>query len=88
MNLKKIGKEEEVIGCIHKRWGGVLRELFTDADTFDIQFPANAEAKDRMLLIAAVYLLDDLFFSSNNLIALKKPKNQVVKKKFPPKKNN
>ena len=45
-------------GVITKRWGGVGREAFTDADTFGVQFPREASPETKALLLGAVFLID------------------------------
>jgi hypothetical protein len=48
------------------RWGGLAKELYTDADTFAINFPSKAGGADRALLLGATFLLDFLFFENNH----------------------
>jgi hypothetical protein len=61
------GKSEtkDSIGVIQKRWAGIAKELFTDADNFFITFPGNATAEERALLLGALFLIDFLFFENN-----------------------
>jgi hypothetical protein len=54
------GAERE-IGRIEKRWSGLLREAFTDADTFLVTLPPGDPAL-RQLLLAAAVLVDFLWF--------------------------
>lgn len=49
------------IGRIEKRWSGLLREAFTDADTFLVTLPPGDPAL-RTLLLAAAVLVDFLWF--------------------------
>jgi uncharacterized protein YxjI len=54
------------IGRITKQWGGLLREWFTDADTFGVDFgtaPLPAEVKK--LLLLATFLIDFTCFENN-----------------------
>ena len=37
---------EKVIGQIVKNWRGLGTELFTDADTFGVDFPVDLHVKD------------------------------------------
>lgn len=61
----KFGGRE--IGEIRKKWGGIGRELFTDADTFGIQYDALPDLEPlRPLLIAAVFLIDFTCFENNS----------------------
>lgn len=51
------------VGLIAKTWGGGLREVFTDADRFGVEFtsPTLSEA-DRALLLGAVFFVDLVMF--------------------------
>lgn len=49
------------VGRIEKRWGGLLREAFTDADTFLVTLPPG-DPRLRQLLLAAAILVDFLWF--------------------------
>lgn len=53
------------IGRISKRWGGLLREAFTDADTFGVAF-GEAEPRLRKLLLFATFLVDFTSFEDNS----------------------
>jgi|GEM_PF-1332288 hypothetical protein len=53
------------VGSIVKRWGGVLREMFTDADNFAVRFsPALTCPTTRQLLLAAAILIDMTWFEN------------------------
>jgi uncharacterized protein YxjI len=54
------------VGCIRKKWGGLLREWMTDADTFGVEFEAHLPAEARRLLLVATFLIDFAFFENNN----------------------
>jgi len=58
----KIRKGKEIVGYIKKRWGGFIREAFTDADDFDIKFPVNSSVTERCLLLAATLFFDMLYY--------------------------
>lgn len=50
-------------GKITKRWSGLGREMFTDADRFGIEFPSLADnPPERAVLLGAVFLIDFLHF--------------------------
>lgn len=50
---------------IAKRWGGATREMFTDADTFRVQFEgANWQLAERAVVLAAAILIDFDFFEA------------------------
>ena len=53
------GSEE--IGRVEKKWSGLLREAFTDADTFRVAFGATA-GDERALLLAAALFVDLQYF--------------------------
>lgn len=59
-------EHDEPVGSIKKMWGGLAKELYTDADTFAINFPSKAGGADRALLLGATFLLDFLFFENNH----------------------
>ncbi|XP_049518938.1 phospholipid scramblase 2-like [Dermacentor silvarum] len=50
------------IGKITKKWSGILKELFTDADTFGVTFPMDLDVCMKAALIAATMLIDYTFF--------------------------
>ena len=50
------------VGLILKKWSGLGKEMFTDADTFSIQFPDGIDAKQKALLLGALFLIDLLHF--------------------------
>lgn len=51
------------VAKVEKRWGGAVRELFTDADTFRVSFgQAGLSAKERLLLVAAGLFIDLQYF--------------------------
>lgn len=53
------------MGRIVKQWGGILREGFTDADTFSIQFSdVEGSQEIRLLLLASAFAIDLDFFEN------------------------
>lgn len=64
---------QPTVGAIYKRWGGLIKEIFTDADTYDIQFPKDSDHNDRLLMIAACLMLDQAYFTKNNVVQFKLP---------------
>ncbi|KAI4900171.1 hypothetical protein NFI96_023898 [Prochilodus magdalenae] len=50
------------IGRISKQWTGLLKEVFTDADNFGIQFPLDMDVKMKAVLMGACFLIDFIFF--------------------------
>mgnify|MGYP002476807468 CR=1 FL=1 len=45
------------VGEIKKKWSGFLKEMYTDADNFGVEFPRTATAKQKALLLAATFLI-------------------------------
>jgi uncharacterized protein YxjI len=51
---------------VSKKWGGALKEVFTDADTFRVDFGAGGfTAQQRALIFAAAISIDFDFFEKN-----------------------
>lgn len=53
---------EQPIGMITKRWSGLGKELFTDADNFGIEMQGVANPLHRALAFAALVLIDVVHF--------------------------
>lgn len=51
-------------GKITKKWSGLLKEGFTDADNFGVMFPAEWDVKLKALFLGAVFLIDFVHFES------------------------
>ena len=45
------------VGQISKQWGGLMRELFTDADNFGVSFPADLDVRMKAVMIGACFLI-------------------------------
>lgn len=60
-----IQKEEQEVGKISKNWGGLGRELFTDADQFGVQFPPGLDVRVKSILLGAVFLIDFAYFEQH-----------------------
>ncbi len=50
------------VGRIEKKWGGFLKEAFTDADTFLVTLPPPTDLQLRQLVLASAVLVDFLWF--------------------------
>jgi uncharacterized protein YxjI len=50
------------VARIEKKWGGVLREAFTDADTFATTFTPAVRSGERALILAAAIFVDLQYF--------------------------
>uniref|UniRef100_A0A8C9SGT9 Phospholipid scramblase n=1 Tax=Scleropages formosus TaxID=113540 RepID=A0A8C9SGT9_SCLFO len=53
---------EQCIGRISKQWSGLVKEIFSDADNFGIQFPMDLDVKIKAVLLGACFLIDFMFF--------------------------
>ena len=53
-------------GEISKKWGGALREIFTDADVFRVSFGQHPWTPDQRLVIFAASVSIDFDFFENN----------------------
>ncbi len=53
-------------GKITKKWSGLLKEGFSDADNFGITFPRGWDQKARLILLGAVFLIDFAHFENGN----------------------
>jgi uncharacterized protein YxjI len=49
-------------GKICKKWSGLLKEGFTDADNFGVTFPPGWSNEHKALLLGAVFLVDFVHF--------------------------
>ena len=54
------------VGQIRKKWGGLLREAFSDADTFGVECSLDVPAEVRKILLVATFLIDFTYFENNN----------------------
>jgi len=62
----KIRRNGQECGVIKKKWGGALKEMLTDADSFGIEFPKDIDARRKAVLLGAVFLVDFVHFEDNN----------------------
>ncbi|XP_053209542.1 phospholipid scramblase 2-like isoform X2 [Panonychus citri] len=53
------------VGRITKKWSGLARELFTDADHFGISFPMDLDVNIKAVLMGACFLIDFMFFENS-----------------------
>ncbi|MFH2011248.1 MAG: phospholipid scramblase-related protein [Pseudomonadota bacterium] len=51
-------------GKITKKWSGLLKEGFTDADVFGITFPNDWPNEQKALFLGAVFLIDFVHFEN------------------------
>jgi len=56
-------RQGQQLACLHKEFGGLLKELFTDADTFVLDFEDRSlTLQDRLLLLGAALFVDLEYF--------------------------
>ena len=61
------GAGGEEIGRVTKQWSGFGREMFTDADTFVVQFTDDSADNDfRLLMLASAFAIDLDFFENQS----------------------
>ena len=60
-NIIKDGGE---IGKITKKWSGLGKEVFSDADNFSVFFPQDLDINQKSLLLGAVFLIDFVHFEN------------------------
>lgn len=56
----------EECGRISKKWGGMLKEMFTDADSFGMECQPHVPTELRAILLVATFLIDFTCFENNN----------------------
>lgn len=49
-------------GKVTKEYAGFVREMFTNADTFSVNFPLDLNVKQKAALFGALFLIDFMFF--------------------------
>jgi len=59
-----VRKDGADVGKITKRWSGLLKEAFTDADNFSVSFPMEAPVTHKAVLLGAVFLIDFAHFEN------------------------
>lgn len=56
-------RQDRVVAVVKKRWSGGLKEVFTDADNFAVDFePGPVSPVERRLLLAAALFIDLMYF--------------------------
>lgn len=45
------------VGKISKQWSGLVREMFTDADFFGINFPMDLDVRMKAVMLGACFLI-------------------------------
>jgi len=62
----RILRDGQECGVIRKRWGGTVREVFTDADAFGVELPPEADSQLKAVFLGAVFLIDFVHFEDNH----------------------
>lgn len=57
-------KRDREVGVVTKKWGGLLKEVFTDSDKFGIRLP-QWEYEQRVIALACAISIDMDFFDDN-----------------------
>lgn len=52
-------------GKIVKVWGGLLKEAFTEADTFELIYPKDIDPETKLRILGGVFLLNQLYFEGS-----------------------
>lgn len=53
------------VGQISKKWSGLAKEAFTDADNFGITFPMDLDVRMKATMLGACFLIDMMYFEEN-----------------------
>lgn len=57
---------EQPVGAIRKQWSGLMKEAFSDADTFGIELGDGLDANQRAVCVGATFLIDFMYFEDSN----------------------
>ncbi|XP_063725716.1 phospholipid scramblase 1-like [Symsagittifera roscoffensis] len=58
--------KSQTIGVVKKKWRGLATEMFTNANSFSINFPMDLDVKAKAVLMGAAFLIDFMFFEQQN----------------------
>ena len=58
----QIRERDQEVGKITKKWSGLLKEAYTDADNFAVQMPPGKDVQTKSVLLGAVFLIDFVHF--------------------------
>ncbi|XP_046708085.1 phospholipid scramblase 1-like isoform X3 [Silurus meridionalis] len=63
VNFEVLSLDETAsVGRISKQWAGLLKEAFSDAENFGIEFPMDLDVKMKAVLLGACFLIDFMFY--------------------------
>lgn len=60
-----LNQRGDEVGFIQKKWGGFLKEVFTDADNFLIEFPKDYSQQLKTVILATTVIIDLDYFDDN-----------------------
>jgi uncharacterized protein YxjI len=60
-----IRRDGQDVAVIRKRWSGFGREMFTDAQHFQLHFPEVTDPLERKILLGALFLIDLTHFEDS-----------------------
>ena len=60
----EVRENERETGKITKKWSGLLKEGFTDADNFAVALPPGKSVEAKSVLLGAVFLIDFVHFEN------------------------
>lgn len=79
----KSGDTENAVGKIIRQKKDVVKSILTDADNFEIFFPENAAAYDKLMLIGATLMLDYVYFEeSPGDVSVEDKKNKIHSREY------
>jgi hypothetical protein len=66
-HIYPIGHHEkgQEVGKITKVWGGLGKEILTDADSFELHFPNGVDQVTKARLLGATFMINQLFFENS-----------------------
>ena len=62
----KILQNDTEVGKISKKWSGFGKEIFTDADNFNVAFRPGIDVNKKAVLLGALFLIDMLYFEKSD----------------------
>lgn len=71
-NKNKQNKENEIVGNIVRRVPDYPRKIYSDADNYEVNFPSEATAEEKLLILGSTLLIDYKYFESGAIVKRKK----------------
>ena len=62
----EIRELDQKVGKISKKWSGLAKEAFTDADNFAVELPPGKDVETKSILLGAVFLIDFVHFEGSH----------------------